>query len=305
MGIYEGKPVRVVPHTTTGRADYFGQLVNRAARFCHAAGQGGQVVASLDLVRDLVALWVPSAVHDGAQPFTATVSLDMHQRLWPVRHTLSVHVRLNTCQYTQSPLGTKQKRRASMEMPGIAARDRVGGAVEDGASLIGAARPNLPKYMDSFSVQRRAQQGQWVWTQAVHVESLGMFRFKGVSGVHSIVCVRTQRLVGRVFKQVLRKGKSERIQPGKGMVYCIRFAGEPHKGSAYCVDDGAGKSVQERAAPPRDLGRRREMGGGTGNLSSLPPPSSSLSCEALLESDGTLPNAASSTDYGGPGVTGA
>lgn len=43
MGIYAGVPSRVVPHTTTGRADYFGPVVNRAARYCHAAARGGQV----------------------------------------------------------------------------------------------------------------------------------------------------------------------------------------------------------------------------------------------------------------------
>ena len=29
MGIYEGRPNRICPHTTTGRADYFGPFVNR------------------------------------------------------------------------------------------------------------------------------------------------------------------------------------------------------------------------------------------------------------------------------------
>ena len=43
MGIYSGVPTRVLPHNTTGRADYFGPLVNRAARYCHAAARGGQV----------------------------------------------------------------------------------------------------------------------------------------------------------------------------------------------------------------------------------------------------------------------
>ncbi|DBA97014.1 TPA: hypothetical protein ACH3X1_015296 [Trebouxia sp. C0004] len=33
MGVYEGVPTRVAPHTN-GSADYFGPLVNRAARFC-------------------------------------------------------------------------------------------------------------------------------------------------------------------------------------------------------------------------------------------------------------------------------
>lgn len=31
MGIYEGRPNRICPHTTTGRADYFGPFVNRPA----------------------------------------------------------------------------------------------------------------------------------------------------------------------------------------------------------------------------------------------------------------------------------
>ena len=32
MGIFEGTPTTVMPHTTSGRADYFGPLVNRSAR---------------------------------------------------------------------------------------------------------------------------------------------------------------------------------------------------------------------------------------------------------------------------------
>lgn len=33
MGMYEGTPVRIQPHTSSGRADYFGVLVNRCASF--------------------------------------------------------------------------------------------------------------------------------------------------------------------------------------------------------------------------------------------------------------------------------
>jgi class 3 adenylate cyclase len=54
VGLYRGVPTRVVPHTTTGRADYFGCLVNRAARNCHTAAHGGQVVAPRELVEELV-----------------------------------------------------------------------------------------------------------------------------------------------------------------------------------------------------------------------------------------------------------
>ena len=42
-------------HTTTGRADYFGPLVNRAARFCHAASHGGQITAPLEVVQKVIA----------------------------------------------------------------------------------------------------------------------------------------------------------------------------------------------------------------------------------------------------------
>ena len=42
VGIYEGQMAKVCPHTTTGRADYFGMAVNRAARFMSAA-RAGQV----------------------------------------------------------------------------------------------------------------------------------------------------------------------------------------------------------------------------------------------------------------------
>ncbi len=54
MGIYRGRPTRIVPHTSTGRADYFGPLVNRAARFCHGAAHGGQVLVPKDIVEELV-----------------------------------------------------------------------------------------------------------------------------------------------------------------------------------------------------------------------------------------------------------
>ncbi|WIA33706.1 hypothetical protein OEZ86_006824 [Tetradesmus obliquus] len=57
IGLYRGIPTRVVPHTTTGRADYFGCLVNRAARYCHTAAHGGQVVAPRELVEELITSW--------------------------------------------------------------------------------------------------------------------------------------------------------------------------------------------------------------------------------------------------------
>lgn len=58
MGMYSGTPTRVMPHTTTGRADYFGPMVNRAARYCHAAARGGQVLLPKELICEVRGLTV-------------------------------------------------------------------------------------------------------------------------------------------------------------------------------------------------------------------------------------------------------
>ncbi|GIL95768.1 hypothetical protein Vretimale_1718 [Volvox reticuliferus] len=55
VGIFTGVPLSVVPHATTGRADYFGAMVNRAARLM-AGAKAGQVlmdkVAGLEVLRE-------------------------------------------------------------------------------------------------------------------------------------------------------------------------------------------------------------------------------------------------------------
>jgi hypothetical protein len=48
-GIYQGPPRTVNTHSTTGRADYWGELVNRAARMMGAA-RGGQLLCTNELV---------------------------------------------------------------------------------------------------------------------------------------------------------------------------------------------------------------------------------------------------------------
>lgn len=50
MGGYEGAPTRVRPHHSTGRADYFGACVNRAARISYAVAAPGQMLADLGMV---------------------------------------------------------------------------------------------------------------------------------------------------------------------------------------------------------------------------------------------------------------
>ncbi|KAK9828712.1 hypothetical protein WJX72_001669 [[Myrmecia] bisecta] len=60
MGIYEGVPTKVTPHSTTGRADYFGPFVNRCARICNSGAQGGQILTSWDVVQRAVSHWAPT-----------------------------------------------------------------------------------------------------------------------------------------------------------------------------------------------------------------------------------------------------
>ena len=57
VGAYEGVPSMVVPHPSMGRADYFGPMVNRAARLCFGAARGGQVVADKATAEQAVEEW--------------------------------------------------------------------------------------------------------------------------------------------------------------------------------------------------------------------------------------------------------
>ncbi|KAG2502119.1 hypothetical protein HYH03_000611 [Edaphochlamys debaryana] len=89
-GVYQGFPTRVSPHSTTGRADYFGPLVNRAARYCHAAAQGGQVIVARPLVEDILKAllgpaWVAArAVPEEALPLRLAAGVD-NARVVPPR----------------------------------------------------------------------------------------------------------------------------------------------------------------------------------------------------------------------------
>lgn len=57
----QGEITRIIPHRATGRADYFGPPVNRAARFL-AASAPGQVLAERTLVEECVEEWSAEGV---------------------------------------------------------------------------------------------------------------------------------------------------------------------------------------------------------------------------------------------------
>ncbi|DBA91536.1 TPA: hypothetical protein ACH3X1_003159 [Trebouxia sp. C0004] len=56
VGIFPGHMAKICPHTSTGRADYFGPAVNRAARLLCAA-KGGQVLVEETFMQHVVRHW--------------------------------------------------------------------------------------------------------------------------------------------------------------------------------------------------------------------------------------------------------
>ena len=71
-GIFKGIPSCVVPHRTTGRADVFGTIVNRAARF-QSAAYGGQILMSDDVHRDAQEAWSAGARGGDDRPMAVRV----------------------------------------------------------------------------------------------------------------------------------------------------------------------------------------------------------------------------------------
>lgn len=56
VGIVHGEMTKICPHTSTGRADYFGSVVNRAARLLCAA-TAGQTLVEAQLMDDVLRQW--------------------------------------------------------------------------------------------------------------------------------------------------------------------------------------------------------------------------------------------------------
>eukprot|EP00803_Ostreobium_quekettii_P000774 evm.model.scf_68EXC.3 EVM.evm.TU.scf_68EXC.3 scf_68EXC:54997-57285(+) len=312
MGIYEGQPVRVVPHSSTGRADYFGQLVNRAARYCFAAAQGGQVIVARELVDGLVAKWLQTDVANAPKPLCGVATIlgavynpkqwnkvvsyakegrkrasrhSMNNGLAPMLDTSHILDALpvgeglegdlgmdgpgddeesptaesrlqpespRQVKFTKSTKGWLKGMKDSLTLRGDSNRpDRFGQMVEelntprpgreakpkalkrkqssDRATSVqkskGSTSVERHTFMSSFSFKSRMSLGHWVWCGGIQVVDRGMYRFKGVTGVHSIVSVESDKLLCRGFESGVKKGKGECMQAGQGMIYCIRFQG--------------------------------------------------------------------------------
>ena len=74
-GLAPGKMVKICPHNSTGRADYFGAVVNRAARLLCAA-KPGQVLVEEQVMESVIKEWTKSGVSaiSDAQPLAGSVT---------------------------------------------------------------------------------------------------------------------------------------------------------------------------------------------------------------------------------------
>lgn len=96
-----------------------------------------------------------------------------------------------------------------------------------------------PKYMCSSSVTCRIgkEKDRWLWVDTLQVEDLGIYLFKGVTGSHNIVSVKSKRLLGREFEPEIRKGKGEKVEPGKGLLFSIKLVDKAAASLVQTEDD--------------------------------------------------------------------
>ncbi|KAL0031937.1 hypothetical protein WJX79_006910 [Trebouxia sp. C0005] len=256
MGISEAIPSRVVPHTTSGRADYFGPLVNRAARLCHSAAHGGQVLAPLDLVQHLVKTWagidlelaahhkpVKTAKAHSDTELAELEPLELHRRGGRRRNSLSLANHDSSA--VRSALGVAQK--MSINLQAVAGPGHDLGSIAEGLGDTAnpppspSGTPNMPpgstllgpsplvRGMSGSGLGRLHRVGsnpindinRRSFSQVqVEVWHVGSFRFKGLPEPVHVMHLGSTLVSGRVFPSHTPSKKAERVAPALGL-QCI------------------------------------------------------------------------------------
>ncbi|KAK9794009.1 hypothetical protein WJX73_008843 [Symbiochloris irregularis] len=178
MGLYEDKPEFVMPHATSGRADYDGSIKSRAARFSGAA-QGGQILMSLATAEGLRKEWSGQRVDLSTQLEDPERAARQHQAgafasnstggdeaLSPVRRDARTPERWPSWQ------GKPSLRKSDSEMSSMSV-----GTVRNGNGQGGMGQ------------MRRTQSNlNWTPVQNVQFHHVGSRNFKGMPQAQQVSC---------------------------------------------------------------------------------------------------------------------
>eukprot|EP01025_Chloroclados_australasicus_P040045 TRINITY_DN41664_c1_g1_i2.p1 TRINITY_DN41664_c1_g1~~TRINITY_DN41664_c1_g1_i2.p1 ORF type:complete len:361 (+),score=34.23 TRINITY_DN41664_c1_g1_i2:61-1083(+) len=198
IGIYQDVPTEVEPHSTTGRADYFGPLVNRAARFCHAAAHGGQVVLQSDQLDQILHDWGQQDMIHSSQ------KLSLYQFGCPP-------IDENTPNYiNQIPSDSKIYQHVG---------DSVEEEIEDEVQALSARSNKTVRRSDSFTFSELSIGDDLTVKRCqLQVVDIGEYEFKGCKGSFQMVHVSAGNMINRRFPGGLAKSKGKCIKEGIGVV---------------------------------------------------------------------------------------
>ncbi|WIA37804.1 hypothetical protein OEZ86_014669 [Tetradesmus obliquus] len=213
VGIYKGSITRIIPHRATGRADYFGPPVNRAARFL-AASAPGQILAERGLVEECMAAW-------GAADKQAALQMRAMQA------QASFH---SSCGYSSIGGTSKHGSIAAAAAAALNSPGQVSGPEGLTGALPLEALPALRlgkmnKAQQSFILQaitnQQAQRSAAPQRVPLHIQlhDQGTWTFKGISGAHPVVLLLPSRLAGRLAHTPAKKSsKAVCVQPAQGLL---------------------------------------------------------------------------------------
>lgn len=185
MGIELGVPVKIVPHSSTGRADYFGNIINLTARIAKAA-HGGQVVMGEAAWRDLTSQGDRILQGESSSPGSDRVDSPGPRRSF-----------------------AGQEFRSLIGVGDESARDLKSG-------MLSQSMPTTDTvgYQDRTSVQDNAIEDLQVCLDNVQFDALGTYRLRGMIQPMRLVQALPKSLCNRTFPDL----NAEKCEAGKSIV---------------------------------------------------------------------------------------
>jgi len=213
-GMYEAVPLSVVPHTTTGRADYFGTLVNRAARLM-AGSLGGQVLLERSQAEQLLQTWAQAQ----AQALSQAQSLAPSQ----VKGGSQLHqvAQQQSRLVPEAQLTEQQQQQQQQQQLPRAGAGGLSPLVHQAAVEYLYTVQRTPSVADRQPGSVRssgATSRTHLSAHEVQVLDNGDFAMKGIPGVLSVASVQLTCLSARSLDAQLPKGKATMLRKGSGII---------------------------------------------------------------------------------------